>query len=167
MELFKTFGFDPTFFVAQIINFLILAFIFKKFLYKPLLKLLKERAKTIEKGLADAQKAQLELEKANNRSEEILKKAAQDAEKILDETKKNAEEIRSELLESSKAESQKIIEQARLTAEQEFVKAQEKARDMSLDLSQKILDKVLGELFTKQEKEKILERNIKLLKKHE
>ena len=68
MEILDSFGFDPVFFTAQIINFLILAFVFKKFLYKPVLKILSERSRKIAKGLADAENAKLALEKAKIRA---------------------------------------------------------------------------------------------------
>ena len=64
MEILKNFGFEPVFFIAQIVNFLILFFVFKRFLYKPILKLLKERAREITKGLEDADNAKKTLEDA-------------------------------------------------------------------------------------------------------
>ncbi|MBU2632677.1 F0F1 ATP synthase subunit B, partial [Patescibacteria group bacterium] len=48
MEIVKQFGLDPVLLVAQIVNFLILLFILKKLLYKPVLELLKKREDTIK-----------------------------------------------------------------------------------------------------------------------
>ena len=49
MEILNNFGFQPTLFIAQIVNFLILAYVFKRFLYKPILKTLKDRQKTMKR----------------------------------------------------------------------------------------------------------------------
>lgn len=163
MELLDSFGFEPTLFVAQIINFLILAFVFKKFLYKPVLTLLQNRRDTIAQGLKDAEKAQAELQDASNQKDEILKAATLEAEKIILETRKSAENLRGELTLKSKEEADKIITQAKETAANELEKAQNEAKDISIELSRKVLNRVLSDFFTKEEKEKIMKRNIKFL----
>lgn len=167
MELFKDFGFEPIFFTAQIINFLILAFIFKKFLYQPILKLLKEREEKISKGLADAQKAILVLEDAGVKRDKIIKNAVLEAEKIVKETKISSEEIRIDLYQKSKQQADKLMNEARQLMETEHEKLLIQAQDISVDLAKRVLDRVLSDIFTKQEKEKILQRNIKLLEKYE
>ena len=167
MELFKDFGFEPIFFSAQIINFLILAFIFKKFLYQPILKLLKEREEKISKGLADAQKATLILEDAGLKKDKIIKDAVLEAERIVKETKISSEEIRIDLYQKSKQQADRLMNDARQLMETAHEKLLIQAQDVSIDLAKRVLDRVLSGIFTKQEKEKILQRNIKLLEKYE
>lgn len=167
MQLFKDFGFEPTFFVAQIINFLILAFVFKKFLYKPVLKVLKDREHKIAQGIKDAESARLELEKAEARKDEILKKATLEAEKIIDETKKSAEQIREDILVSAKRDAEKIIQEGHTMAADALESAKTQAGDLALDISKRLLDKILSEMFTKQEKEKIMQKNIEKLNKYD
>lgn len=167
MQLFKDFGFEPAFFAAQIVNFLILAFVFKKFLYKPVLQVLKKRKHQIEKGIEDAQAAQLALEKAESRSSEILNKATAQAEKIIEETKKNAETLRDELVTAAKTEADRILSETRAQAEEERKIAEAQIQTAALDIAKNLLDRVLSDLFTKQEKEKILSRNITMLKDYE
>ena len=48
MEIIKQFGINPILLAAQVVNFIVLLFIFKKLLYKPILKVLDERKKKIE-----------------------------------------------------------------------------------------------------------------------
>jgi hypothetical protein len=83
MEIFEQFGFDLKLFAAQIVNFLVIAFIFKKFLYKPILDTLQKRKAAIKKGLKDAEDASLALEKAEESKEQILNKASKEAESII------------------------------------------------------------------------------------
>lgn len=161
MEIFNQFGFDPKLFVAQIINFLILAFIFKRFLYKPLLKMLKERNERIDQGLTNAERAEKALESAEKEREEIIKKASLEAEKILDQTEKNAESMRLEMLATTKTEAEKIITEAKKAAQVEFEKLEKEARNMSLSISEKMLRQILKDMFTKEEQEKIIQRNMK------
>ena len=57
MEIIKNFGVEPVLLVAQIINFLIILFILKKFLYKPVLDTLKKREDSIKEGLKQAEES--------------------------------------------------------------------------------------------------------------
>ena len=167
MEILNNFGFEPIFFGAQIVNFLILAFVFKKFLYKPVLKLLKDRQKQIERGISDAEAAHVALEKASTERDDIIKSATIEAEKIIDETKKSAESTRDEIIAKAKADSEKIIAEAKQTAKDEFEKAINEAKIAAVDLSKNLLDRILSEMFNENEKEKIMARNIKRLEKYE
>lgn len=164
MEILNNFGFEPTLFLAQVVNFLILVFIFKKFLYKPILKVLLERKRSIAKGLDDAEKAAKDKASAEEQKDIILKKAGQESEKILDDTKKAAEELRGKILEDTKKESEKIISEARRQADLQMEDMEKRAKKASLDNSMAILDKVMDKMFTKDEREKILQRSIKTLK---
>jgi len=49
--------------IFQIINFTILLLLLKKFLYKPILKILKQRAQKIEEGIEAAEKSIEERDK--------------------------------------------------------------------------------------------------------
>lgn len=164
MEILNNFGFEPIFFLAQVVNFLILAFVFKKFLYKPILKTLKDRQKTIAKGLADAEAAGRDREAAEEQKNTIIKKAGKEAEEILDETKKAADTLREKILSETKSESEKIINEAKRQADLQMEDMERKAKKASLDNSIALLEKVMDKMFTKDEREKILQRSIKTLK---
>jgi len=164
MEILQNFGFQPTLFIAQIVNFLILAFVFKRYLYKPILKTLKDRQKTIKKGLEDAEAAAKDREDALIKKEEVLSEAAKEANKIIEDTKKAAETLKEEILTSAKQDAEKIISSARSQADLQMTDMEKRAKKASLDNSMVILEKALSSMLTKDEKEKILARSIKSLK---
>lgn len=165
MEILKNFGFDPGLFVAQIINFLILAYVFKKFLYKPLLKTLKDRQDKIKSGIEDAESARLSLERANIERDEIIKVAGEEAEKIIENTRLAATELRDKILADTKSESDRIIKEARMQAKFEMEEMEGKVSSMSLDLSKKILEKVLRGIFSEQDKREIMKKGIEKISK--
>lgn len=167
MEILENFGFDFTLFIAQIINFLIIAFIFKKFLYKPLLKTLKDRQKTIIKGLKDAEDAEIERAEAETQKDIILTKAAKEAEKIIEETKTEAVKIKDTILAEAKEDAEKIFKSAKDQADAAMDDMQRRAKKASVDNSVSILSKALDTLLGKEEKEKILSKSIKELHKYE
>ncbi len=166
MEILNQFGFSPILFFGQIVNFLILAFIFKKFLYKPILKTLNERKKKIAKGLKDAEEAAEALSHAESEKEVILVKASKEAEKILDDTKKAAEEMRDEILTGARSDADKIITSAKAQVDAQMEEMEKRAKKASLDNSVAILEKVLDSLFTKDERKKIMDKNMKVLEAH-
>lgn len=65
--------FDWTTFALEIINFLILVWILKRFLYRPVLDAIARRRAGVEKTLADARRIQAEADELRQRSEHELK----------------------------------------------------------------------------------------------
>ena len=64
MEFIKDLGFNPLLLGGQIVNFLIIYFLLKRFAYKPILGLLKKREEDIKTGIKNAEEGKLVLEKA-------------------------------------------------------------------------------------------------------
>ena len=64
--------FDWTTFILEIINFLVLVWILKRFLYQPVLNVIDKRRAGIEKTLADAQQIEAEAKRAKQQNEQQL-----------------------------------------------------------------------------------------------
>lgn len=166
MEILKNFGFEPSLFFAQIINFLILAYVFKRFLYKPILTLLKTREEKIKKGIKDAENAHILKEEAQKERNEILKQARVEAQMLIDDAKKMAEEAKLQIQEQSKQEAEKIMQDTKLQAQLYMQNMEKKIKEMSLDLASDILSHITKNLFTNEEQEKILKRSVEKLEKN-
>lgn len=164
MEILNQFGVEPVMLLAQIVNFLILAFIFKRFLYKPILKVLKDRQKKIAKGLEDAETAAKAKADAEAEKELILIKASKEAEEILDQTKKTATELKDQILEEAKTDAEKMIATAKHQADAQMETMEKRVKATSVDVSIALLEKVIEKMFTKDEKAKILQRGVKTLR---
>lgn len=165
MEILHEFGFDAKLFVAQIVNFLILAYLFKRFLYKPLLATLKKRQELIEKGLKDAEKAGRALENAEEEKNRILEVASREADKILTEAKKQSEQTREELLQKTKEDVDKLIAQTKEQIVLEKEKFAKESRNAALEISKSILETAVRDLFDKADQEKLVKKGISNLKK--
>jgi F-type H+-transporting ATPase subunit b len=61
MDILHEFGVQPILLLAQIVNFAILFFLLRKFLYGPLLKILEQRRNTIKESLKNAEKIEKQL----------------------------------------------------------------------------------------------------------
>ena len=164
MEILNQFGFVIKLFVAQIINFLVIAYIFKRFLYKPILTTLQNRTKLIKKGLKDAEDAAAALENAQNKSDELMVKAGKEAERILVEAKQHAQESREKIMEDTKKEIEKMMLQTKEQIELERAQFKTEAKDMSLEISRQILETAIIGLFDKKEQQELIKKGAQKIK---
>ncbi len=151
--------------LLQAINFGILLFVLTKFLYKPILKILEQRADKISAGLTAAQKNIDQQEQLEQTKKQVLKQAEIEASKILDAAKKDAQKTTAELIEKAREDAARLIskEEASFKAR---LDAQEKALiDRTASLVLKVSKAVLKDTLTSQAQAEILDAQVKALKK--
>lgn len=166
MEFLKDFGFDPVLFVAQIINFVIIFFLLKKILYKPVLDILSKRDSEIKKGLKDKEEAEKLLAEAEVKESEIIKNAQTKAEKIISDAKLEATDTRTQIEEQARKEAERMITQSRETIDHETKLAEEYLTKKIGNIAIGVLEKSLTGLFGKREQQEILKKAESALKKH-
>lgn len=101
----ETFGWHPQLFISQVVLFVILALVLKKFAYAPLLAMLDKRKAQISESIENAEKTRKELANAQAKAQEIVGQAGQQATKIIEEARAAAAKV-------SEAERQKAIADA-------------------------------------------------------
>lgn len=161
--------------IAQIINFLLLVWLLKRFLYKPILNALEERETRIASQLEDAEsnkeiaiKEQEEFRQKNedfeHKKREIMKKAMDESEekrqKLLEEARNEANQLRNQLKKTSEEAQQNLNREIEQKVLQEVFSITKKtlADLASLDLEEqtvKVFIKRLNEL-TEEDKKQIL-----------
>ena len=150
---------------AQALNFLILVWLMKRFLYKPILHAIDEREKRVAAELANADKkkaeAQRESDEFRHKNEEfdqqraaLLSKATDEAraerQRLLDEARKAAAALSSKRQEALRTEEQNIHEAISRRTQQEVFAI---ARKALMDLSTTSLEERLGDVFTRRLRE--------------
>ena len=165
MEVIKNFGLDPLLLSAQIINFLIILFILKKFAFRPILEILKKREKIIKEGLADADEGRKILEDAKEKEKGILKSANINAEKITSNAKLEALEIAKEIQEKSKKESENILKTAREQIELDYKDAEKKLALKTSRTAVEFLENSLKNLFGNEKQKELMQIAIKKIGK--
>ena len=104
---------EPSTLIFALINFFILLFCLKKFLYKPLFNMLDERAATIAKNVDDAEQARDEANALKAEYEASLKEAQTKAQEIIQNANKLGEETRAEIVAKAREEAARASEKAR------------------------------------------------------
>lgn len=164
MEIFKNFGIDPILLGAQIVNFLIIFFILKRFMLKPVMNVLKNRQTTIQTGLKNAEEGKKILEEALNEEKKILKKAQLESQKLIKEAKTQGEEIVKKSEESAKNQADRILKEAKEDITQEIKSAEKNLSIYVSKLAVQFLEKSVSDLFGQKEQEEILTKAMKKLK---
>jgi F-type H+-transporting ATPase subunit b len=120
-------------FLFQVINFVVLLFILKKLLYKPVKEIMEKRRGLIEKTIGDAERAKKEaLELKEQQQQEVNRlKALQP--QMIENVKKEAAEERKKLLIEAKEEAAKMIEKKKSLFEIEKKKSENALRDNTIE----------------------------------
>src|SRR5438045_9159980 len=83
-------GWDPKLFFSQVISFIIVAYLLKRFAYKPILGVLEQRRQQIAQAHLNAEKIKQQLAEAEQRHAEILAKANAEAQKMIEAARRRA-----------------------------------------------------------------------------
>jgi F-type H+-transporting ATPase subunit b len=121
---------------AQVLNFVVLVWLMKRFLYKPVLKAVEAREKRIETELADAAAKKAESQK--ERDDFQQKNVAFDAQRAA---------LLQKAVDAAKAEGQRLLVEARTTADALGAKQKEAFRSDAESLNQVLRRRTQTEVF--------------------
>lgn len=164
MELIKNFGLEPMLLGAQIINFLIILFILKRFLYRPVLEILKKRQNVIKDGLKQAEDAKIRLEKVIIEEKSILTHAQLQSRKIIEDAKLEAIETIKKINEGAKLQAEKMLIDAREQITRESMETEKRLALKISKLAVTFLEKALKDFFSSKEQEKVISSVLKKIK---
>ncbi|MBI5044758.1 MAG: F0F1 ATP synthase subunit B [Candidatus Levybacteria bacterium] len=165
MEVLGKFGINPILLAAQIVNFLIILYIIKRFALKPIMKILKNREETIAKGLKEAEEARELLERSVEKEKAVLQKAQIEARKLLDEAKEHRESVIREAQESAKSQTESMLKEAKEQIARDTIDVEKRLVAHVTDLAIAIVQKSSSELFPQKDQSAIVEKALKNLKK--
>lgn len=142
------------------VTFLTIFFILKKFAWKPILNMIKEREDSIESALQAAEKAKLEMKELQAGNERILAEAMAERDNLLREARETKDAIVNEAKTKAKAEADKLINQALESIKNEKMAAITELKNQVAALSIEVAEKILKEQLSTEEKQKVLVGNL-------
>jgi len=134
---------DPGLFFWMIVSFLIVFFILKKYAWKPVMNALKNREKSIENALRQADKVKLEMEKLQSDNLKLLAEARVERDKILKDARLMKDKIIDEAKGQAQDEAKKLVESARTSIQNEKKAAIKEIKDQVAVLSIQIAEKLI------------------------
>jgi F-type H+-transporting ATPase subunit b len=151
-----TLGINWKLFLAQLVNFSIVLFVFWKWVVKPLGTTLTKRQERIESGLKNAEHMDVERKKFEDWKQAEMKKVRNEADNILRVTTDTANQIKQETIVEAQSQANKLIEQAKSNIQSEKVQAMKEAREEIATLVVAASEKIIrGKLYMKKDHELI------------
>lgn len=163
VELLHNFGIDWKLLLAQAVNFFILLFLLKKFVYRPILKMLADRREKIVKGLEDAKQAEEKLQKIDELKESVLAEAHKTELNIIQEAESRAHNKEREIVKEAQKKGEALLEEGKKRVEEEHAKSFEEIYKESAVLVKSALLKVF-EKSPETFEEKLIEKSLEELR---
>jgi F-type H+-transporting ATPase subunit b len=111
-QLIHAFGIDARLILLQVVNFGLLMAVLTYFLYKPVLKVLKEREEKIAKGIEDAKAAEAALASAEEEKKGITSAANKEAEAMTVRAAEHAEGKADQIITDAQKKAEQVIKDA-------------------------------------------------------
>ena len=141
--------------VWNTIAFLVLVFVLGKFAWKPIMKGISDREKSIDEALNKAELARQEMARLSSQNEELMKQARVERDEILKEAKMLKDGIVAEAKLQAQTEGTKLIEKARIEIENQkkaaLAELKGQVSALSLDIAERVLRSQLDDKAKQQE----------------
>lgn len=148
LSILAKIGFDWQVALANLVNFLIILFILRKYAFEPIKKAILNRQKIIDLGLENAKLAETDRVMAEELKTSILKDARIKADEIVRDANRKAEDIIVKAKDQAMLEKNAIIIEGNKEIEKRGKEMDSKFREKSADMILLGLEKVLGQKMT-------------------
>jgi F-type H+-transporting ATPase subunit b len=157
---FASLGINLPLLVVFIVNFIVLFVLLRIFLYKPVLKMLDERAKRTGEAMEQAEATKKEYEQARVEVQKQIEKGRQEAQAILTQAMQVGERLKEESRQEATKQAQAIVDRTRSELEAERGKIVEGLRREFADIAISAAEKVIKETLDKEKHRKLIEETL-------
>lgn len=150
-------------FAFQLITFVIVLLILRRYVFPKLVATLEARRKTLEESLVQAKRTQEALDKAEASAAHILHQAREQADEALSEAKNQAKELVAKSEGTAREQAERIINETQEQIAQEYNKLRQELRGELAGLVAEASEKVLRSKLSSKEDERLISQSIKEL----
>jgi F-type H+-transporting ATPase subunit b len=143
--------------IAQLINFGLLIFLLRAVAYKPILRILDERAERVRQSLAEAERVREESRQRQEDLNRSRREALQQAQEIVTRANQAAERIHREALAEAKRAADDFLERSRAEIQRERQQAVSEIRAQMADLAIAAASRVVRRSLNQPEHYRIIE----------
>ncbi|MEW4220767.1 F0F1 ATP synthase subunit B [Rossellomorea marisflavi] len=154
-------GFTGGDIIVQLVLFLVLLWLLKKFAWGPLMGIMQERENHIAGEIDAAEKSRTEASKYLEEQRELLKEARQEALTLIESAKKQGDDQRSQIILEARQESERLKESAKREIETQKDQAMAALREQVASLSVMIASKVIEKELSVEDQEQLINDYIK------
>jgi len=147
-------------FIGQLVSFLILLGLLIYFGYKPIRKMLDERANRIKQSMEQAEATKQEYELAQVEVQKQIEKARGEGQTVIAQANQIGERLREEARQEARQEAQAIIDRTRAELERERDKVIDELRREFVDTAILAAEKMINETLDKERHRKLIEETL-------
>jgi len=157
---FASLGINLPLLVVFIVNFIVLLVMLRLFLYKPVMKMLDERAKRAREAIELAEATKKEYDQAKDEVQKQIEKGRQEAQAIIGQAMQVSERLKEESRQEAAKQAQVIVDRARSELEAERDKMVGDLRREFVAISIAAAEKVIKETLDREKHRKLIEETL-------
>ena len=143
--------------VAQLINFLILLFLLRLFLWKPITGMLDERQRRIKESLEAAERMKEQTQASERAIQEQIDAARQEGQQIIANSQQIANRVQEEGRAQAQTEAEAMLARARSEIQLERDNAIAELRKEFADITVQAAEKVIGQSLDKSSHQRLID----------
>jgi F-type H+-transporting ATPase subunit b len=151
---------DPYWILVSLVQFLILYWLLRRFLWGPVTRTLDDRARRIREGLDLAEAAKQERERMKHEVEQLLSQARREAAEIAERTTKAAEAAAADIKTQAKTDADRIREKGRSDAQHLHDQALAQLRKEVASMVVLAASRILGREISPEQHRALIERSL-------
>lgn len=149
--------------LVQLICFILILFIAKKFAWGPIMDMMKRRQDYVTDEIEAAEESRKDAARLLADAEERLNATKQDAQKIIEDARTLAAKQEQEIVQAARTEAERLKKAAQADIQQEKEKAVQALQDQVASLSVLIASKVIEKELTEQDQDRLIGEYVKQL----
>ena len=157
MDFLKVISVNAWAIVISLVNLVILTMILKRFLFKPVTKILDTRRAAIDEDYAQAKAAREEAEETRKNYEEAMAAAKITGDQIIADASRTAEFRSNEIVAQAREKASEIRRQAEQDAVLERKKAEDEMKHEIADVSTQLTGKLLQREINEEDHRKLID----------
>jgi len=154
--MLETLGIHFPSLLIYLINFLLVLLLLRLFAYRPILRLMDQRAQRIRESLEASEQAREAAASSQEAVEAQLVEARREAQRIVEQAREAAERYRAEEMERARNEAETFVSRARADIERERDAAVEEVRSNFADLAMTAAERVVRRSLDRQAHEELI-----------
>ncbi|MBI4122811.1 MAG: F0F1 ATP synthase subunit B [Parcubacteria group bacterium] len=154
-ELLENLGINGKLLAAQVLNFLLVFWLLRRFVFKRLLDFIENRKREIAKGLELKATAEREVERTKVLREDVLHKAQGEAQQVMRETQARSQAMEQQQMSLAKRKAEGIVKSAKDQASREQEAALKELQGQVRDMAFAAAARVLARTISKKDQEKL------------
>jgi len=163
LDILGTIGFEWKVALVNLVSFLIIFFILKRFVFDHLTRLISERREKIAIGLDNAQEAESVLRRAQETATAITGTAQQEAYSIVAASKGRAEEVAEKISIDAQKSAEQLVQQARNRGEADVEQMRKELKKEVATIIVSAVGKITQEDMNAQKQSILIGRAIKII----